>query len=335
MTRIALMPDLRNGTGGPTSFQKRLAEGLVERGVRVDFDKKTKNVDALLLINATRHMHTLCEARRNGVMIVQRLGTPFPSNSHLSIGPIARIRYWLGIKNVAFIRSHIVDRIVYQSRFAQECWKRTYGPANKPSKVIYNGLDLTRFSPEGQRYASQADICIISVEGTQTGPANNPAILLAQALNQRGMSVELLIFGKPWNNAASDFSSYSFINFRGHVSNDELRHYYRGAMFFVSTDLIAGCPNSVIESLACGTPVIGYSLGVLPEMLNPEAGRCVIANGDPWRGEAPGNIEGLVGAALEIRENKALFRKGARRLAEERYGLDQMVDQYIDILSRE
>ena len=52
------------------------------------------------------------------------------------------------------------------------------------------------------------------------------------------------------------------------------------------------------------------------------------------RGEAPGNIVGLVDAALEVHENNAPFREGARRLAEERYGLDRMVDQYMEVFSQ-
>jgi glycosyltransferase involved in cell wall biosynthesis len=40
-----------------------------------------------------------------------------------------------------------------------------------------------------------------------------------------------------------------------------------------SADLNAACPNSVIEALACGTPVLGYDTGALPEMVPPKSGR--------------------------------------------------------------
>jgi glycosyltransferase involved in cell wall biosynthesis len=118
------------------------------------------------------------------------------------------------------------------------------------------------------------------------------------------------------------------------VPNDRLPYFYRGAALYVLTDVIAACPNSVIEALACGTPVVGYDSSVLPEMLDRLAGRWVRPQGDPWRGERPGNIGGLVEAALEIVRDNAAFRAGARRLAESRYDLNRMIEEYLDFLVR-
>ena len=327
------MPDLRSRIGGPASFQRRLESSLVARNVKVVFSRGDLPVQALLIINASRNLHVLLQAKRRGARIVQRLGSPFPSNSHLPIGPAKRFRTWMGTQNIAFIRARFADRIVYQSRFVKECWERQYPGLNKPSGVIYNGVDIAAFLPQGPSYKSSSEICIISVEGAQCEPANSPAFLLGQALSVSGHKVELLVFGKLEEDAARRWSTHAFVNYRGFVSNDELPYYYRGATFYVSTDIVnAGCPNSVIEALACGTPVVGYDLGVLPEMLSPQAGQCVPAHNDPWKGEPPGNIDGLVAAALAVKENNAAFRMGARALAEERFGLDRMTDQYVNIL---
>ena len=44
-----------------------------------------------------------------------------------------------------------------------------------------------------------------------------------------------------------------------------------------------GIPNSVIEALACGLPVVSFDTGALPELVTPGAGRVVAYGGDPWR----------------------------------------------------
>jgi glycosyltransferase involved in cell wall biosynthesis len=231
------------------------------------------------------------------------------------------------------IRASMADHIVYQSRFAKDWWERTYGKPEKGTSIIYNGADLAQFSPDGPRYQSKADICIISVEGTQGADPFDIAIQVGRSLEERGRKVELLMFGTPWNNAQSQLGKYPFINFMGTIANSQLPYFYRGATFYLSTDIIAACPNSVIEALACGTPVLGYKAGVLPEMLGDRsAGRCIECDGDPWKGESPANLEGMVNAALEIAKNTEPFRVAARRLAEERYGLDQMVDAYMEVL---
>lgn len=331
--QVLMIPDLRNHMGGPAKFQNGLSKSLAEMQVQITYYKSQRVLyDAILLINATRRIRDLIVARKHRTVIVQRLGSPFPSNKNLDINSLQHLRTWIGVQNMEFIRRYLANRIVYQSQFVKRSWTDKYGSVNKPSKVIYNGVDLKVFSPIGPKYESSAEICIVSVEGTQVYPEQSPAFQVVSELNRRGVDVELLIFGRPWADTAMRYAQYPFLKFIGCVANEELPFYYRGADSLVSNDGIsAACPNSVIEALACGTPVIGYEFAVLPEMLTQEAGRCVPAVGDPWKGETPGNIAALADAALEVVENRE-FRNGARRLAEERYGLERMVEQYIEVL---
>lgn len=330
---LGTIPDLRNSRGGPGKFQRLLVQELNNREIKVSYNGGEKKLDALLLINATRHWGDLLWAKKKGVNIVQRLGSPFAIGNNLPIKPLDRIRIWIGEQNVAIIRRYLADRIVYQSQFVRDCWEKEYGRVKKTSRIIYNGVDINQFTPEGPKYDSPSDICVISVEGTQIYPEQSPAFLVAQALNNRGCDVDLLVFGKPWGDTAARYSGFPFVNFKGPLPNGELPFYYRGATLYVLNDIVnAGCPNSVLEALACGTPVVGYSPGVLPEMLTPEAGICVPAAGDPWNGEEPGNVNALADAAMEIVVNNSTYRRGAQQLAEDRYDLKRMVDQYMEVL---
>ncbi|GIW50666.1 MAG: hypothetical protein KatS3mg081_0021 [Gemmatimonadales bacterium] len=80
------------------------------------------------------------------------------------------------------------------------------------------------------------------------------------------------------------------------------------------------------------TPVLGYKLGVLPEIVDESAGYLVQADGDPFKGEAPGNVEGLVEAALALLDRRYEYSQGARTLAEKRFDLERMVDEYYKVL---
>jgi glycosyltransferase involved in cell wall biosynthesis len=336
MGYIGLLPDLREWFGGPASFQRKIAAGLSSRGLRVRYELQHAGLDALLLINATRHLPFVLRARRRGVPVIQRLGAPFSSFTPGRLDLAVRVKARLAMRNMVYTRAHLASRVVYQSHFVESCWNRIHGAIRKPGKIIHNGVDLAHFSPEGPKYTSRADVCIVSVEGTQPGPDGHPALLLAQSLIAQGLDVELMVFGKPLADTRELWEAYPFVSFRGLMPNHELPFFFRGSTFYVLTDIVsAGCPNSVVEALACGTPVIGYQLGVLPEILDSLGGRCVPAEGDPWKGEPPGNVDGLVEAALEIIDDNAGFRANARKLAESRYSLDHMVDEYVDFLLQE
>ena len=56
----------------------------------------------------------------------------------------------------------------------------------------------------------------------------------------------------------------------GFISDEErLSHLYSACSIFVCPSRIDNLPNTVLESMACGTPVIGSQVGVIPAMIRP------------------------------------------------------------------
>ena len=66
-------------------------------------------------------------------------------------------------------------------------------------------------------------------------------------------------------------------------------------------------------------------------MLNDSVARLVEYQSDPWRAEPPSGMKQIASAALDLSENRDHFSREARRLAEERYGLDKMTSAYIEV----
>ncbi|UKJ08053.1 glycosyltransferase [Solitalea lacus] len=82
-------------------------------------------------------------------------------------------------------------------------------------------------------------------------------------------NVELVIFGnKPGTETPQMSVSTSYL---GTINNDELlATVYAAADIFLTTTLDDNLPNTVMESLACGTPVISFSTGGVPDMVKHE-----------------------------------------------------------------
>ena len=79
--------------------------------------------------------------------------------------------------------------------------------------------------------------------------------------------IEILIFGQA---QAYDFEGLPFkVNILGRLSDLEMiAKAYSAASVFVIPSLEDNLPNTVIESMACGTPVVGFNTGGIPEMID-------------------------------------------------------------------
>jgi len=69
----------------------------------------------------------------------------------------------------------------------------------------------------------------------------------------------------------------------GPIANDRfLSFFYSACDVFVCPSLQDNLPNTVLESLACGVPIIGYHVGGLPDMIDhPDTGAVISPVGDP------------------------------------------------------
>lgn len=143
--------------------------------------------------------------------------------------------------------------------------------------VIGNGVDGDRFYPLAQQAAraqlglpagARVAVCVAALK-----PIKGIDLLLrAVAANKENAPDLLLLVGKgPEKNSLSQLAHSLGIServrFEGAVPNDQLRTYYSAADFSCLTSRNEGWPNVVLESLACGTPVLGTLVGAIPEIL--------------------------------------------------------------------
>jgi glycosyltransferase involved in cell wall biosynthesis len=160
------------------------------------------------------------------------------------------------------------------------------------------------------------------------------AIQLTETLaDQYHLPVELMVVGKisEEHKASVQARSRISIQWAGAVPREKIPQIDRSAHLLFSADINAACPNSVIEAMACGLPVVGFDTGALNELVIGDSGRLVAYGGDVWKLDHP-DIAALAKAAEEILNDQPRFRRTARAQAESALGLDQMTDSYLKIL---
>jgi glycosyltransferase involved in cell wall biosynthesis len=97
----------------------------------------------------------------------------------------------------------------------------------------------------------------------------NSLELLNARLGKKADDVELVVFGNRDNNNLPEFPFKT--TFLGKINNDEqLALCYAAADAFLIPSLEDNLPYTVMESLSCGTPVIAFTTGGIPDMVTHE-----------------------------------------------------------------
>jgi glycosyltransferase involved in cell wall biosynthesis len=312
-TRVCLIPNV-SGVGGMVSFRGKLMQGLTERGIGVTFDLADTPYAAILVIGGTRDLAGLWHARRHGVRIVQRLDGMNWIHRKRRTGWRHYLRAEYGNIILSLIRSRLANQIIYQSKFSQKWWERVYGVDRTPWEVVYNGVDLNRYTPYGDGNVPTDHKRILLVEGSIAGGYEwgfETAIQMAECLRSKYYhSIELMVVGFVSATLQSDF-----------VKKTKLKMNFTGRV-----------PGENIPELDRSAHVAAFDTGALSELVTSDSGRLSPYRGDPWKLDPP-DIDTLAESVNAIINNQIAYRTAARRRAEEAFSVEHMLKGYMDLLN--
>jgi glycosyltransferase involved in cell wall biosynthesis len=335
--QVCIVPKL-DGLGGPASFQRRLIPLLEENGCEVHHDLNAANIDVVLVNGGTRNLGGLIKAKQNGIPIVQRLAQMNWVHRQKFSGIGFSYRSERNNLLLSIIRRYLANAVIYQSQFVQHMWEDHYGNISGTGFIVHNGVDTQQFMPGESISVDQTPIQILVVEG-HLGEGNE--VYLANAIHfgealaaNMDQAVQMSIAGdvpqalqEKWARCTDLFS----VKWLGVIDQEGIIAQHHRSHFMFSAELNGGCPNSVIEAMACGNPVIGYATGALPELLDENAGMVVPYGGNHWKLE-PADVNGLVEGAKALLENLDSYRQAARKKAVQDFDIRTVSQKYLDIL---
>ncbi len=167
--------------------------------------------------------------------------------------------------------------IVTPSHWLAECARSSALLQTQRIEVIPNGIDTALYRPIPQQEARRAlalpsgrKLVLISAMNA-TSDINKGFRYLAAALQQLAATgwkdkLELLVVGQMA--PATPVETGVSIRYLG-VVKDELvmRQIYSAADVTVLSSIQENLPNSIMESMACGTPVVAFNIGGIPELI--------------------------------------------------------------------
>jgi glycosyltransferase involved in cell wall biosynthesis len=329
--RICIIPRV-HGVGGMVSFLHKFSAAVEKRGVGVTFDLTDGPYDAILVIGGSRQLLSLFRARQR---VVQRLDGLNWIHRRRRISLKHSLRSEYGNLVLGLIRRFVADRIVYQSEFSRVWWNDWYGELKTPVSVAHNGVDLDVYKPGARSANSRYRLLVVegSMGGGYEGGLANAVRLAEAASGLVSKPLELMVVGDVGESLKAEWQARSAvtIEWAGKVAREAIPQIMNEADALFSADVHPACPNSVIEALACGLPVVAYDTGSLAELVPASAGVVAPYGADPWKLETP--VAGPLARGLaDVLKNQQKFRAGARAHAESAFGIEAMTEKYLAAL---
>lgn len=226
--------------------------------------------------------------------------------------------------------------VVTPSQWLADCARQSAIFRHQRVEVIPYGLETDVFRPwhkgEAKRSLGLEEGAIALLIGANDGNEQRKGFLpLFKALQQcltnpefeslvAAEKVTLLCFGAP----SSELESLPIpVRSFGNIDSDEtLSQVYSAADLFILPSLEDNLPNTMLESMACGTPVVAFASGGIPDaVLDGKTGRLV----------PPGDLEALAAAIVALMaapEQRQTLGAAARQSIEVNYPLTLQAERY-------
>jgi glycosyltransferase involved in cell wall biosynthesis len=224
--------------------------------------------------------------------------------------------------------------IVTPSQWLADCARRSRVFQQHRIEVIPYGLDTDVFAPIDKAAAKRAlgisEGAIALLIGADDGNEQRKGFAeLLEALSLcsqdpqfqallAAQKFQILCFGIPNAQLAElNLPLHCF----GKIDSDEhLRKVYAAADLFVLPSLEDNFPNTMLEAMSCGTPVVAFAVGGIVEVVSDKTGRTV------------GDVAEMARAIVELLladELRQRMGEAGRRLMVEQYGLTRQADRYV------
>lgn len=228
--------------------------------------------------------------------------------------------------------SHNIVRVVYSVADvitpvckANQTWEEKLGAYSSKIKVIYNGVNTTKFKPmEVAREDKRPTIVTVA-----RVDAFKDIVCLVQAVKyarEQIPDLQCLIYGTSTNldysmrciRAVKDLNLEDAVKFMGGTKEPEKA--YNAADAVVISSITEGFPFTIIEAMACGKAIAASDVGGVREALG-DCGLLV-------RSRRPRELAQAIVKLIEDKDLRSRFEKSSLERVNNEFTLEKCIDSY-------
>lgn len=200
-------------------------------------------------------------------------------------------------------------------------------------EVIPNGIDSARYAPQDKARVREAlglpqDKRLILFSAVNaTSDRRKGASLLFEALRKLAAAglaedTELVVVGAAGPGGMPELGMNA--HYMGYRSDEASQvALYAAADVVVAPSMQENLSNVVMEAMACGTPVVAFNIGGMPDMIDHQA------NGYLAQPFAPDDLAAGIMWVIEDKSRHARLAQAARETVLERFAIERVAKRYL------
>jgi glycosyltransferase involved in cell wall biosynthesis len=245
--------------GGPSTFMKNLKTWLDKH--HYPYSEDIEN-SAGIFFPIAYDIETLKRFKKQRKHIIQRLDGIFYPEKHGK-------DYKKMNKTIKQVYQNLATHTVFQSEYCKnQCFKMFGKKKEGQYSIIHNGVNQSIFYPSEEKKTLNKDDIRLVMTGNFRNPDQLYPVIKALELVKNRLTFTLTIAGPISDASLKEYLKQNYIQYAGELDIKDVAGLLRQSDIFLFSSLNPPCPNSVLEAVSCGLPVVAFSDGSMPELLN-------------------------------------------------------------------
>jgi glycosyltransferase involved in cell wall biosynthesis len=254
--------------GGPKTFLCLLKDYLNNQNF--PFDTENYKYCQSIFFPISYDIKKLIELKKCGFKIIQRLNGIYYPEKHGNLTKNKNLK-------IKFIYKHLVDHIIFQSEYSQKICKYMFGPpCSQNNQIIFNGTDSKVFYPcnfsDRSNFSFTNKNVNLIITGNFRSMEQLVPLIKAFHIVKNNIRVTLKIIGPISCEIMPEIKKLGLnSNNIFHIpraNKFEIAKNLRESDILLFSHLNSSCPNTIIEAISSGLPIIAFKSGAIPELLN-------------------------------------------------------------------
>jgi glycosyltransferase involved in cell wall biosynthesis len=248
---------------------------------------------------------------------------------------------WEEKNNQMSFQYHLADYVFYQSNFSKYCSQKFLGKREGPSEILYNAVDNNFFSPNKKKILNSELKILVTGKYQQHLYYSLEFIMnTLNQLNKNKIQASINFAGyydpviiKKIFNLARIYNLHDKIKFSGIYKQDEANFIYNSADIYFYFVHQSNCPNSVIEAMSCGLPILSTNSGGLNEIVGKESGVCLDTE-QSWNQPFVPNLNDALNGVIKIINNYSDYSNNSINKVAKDHNINNWIKKHEEIFNR-